>query len=109
MAALFAGEPDDERLARLRARSHLPARWRAGGVRGAGGAGAAPPQGKLNQLIRRDRQIAHALAGRVIDRVGDRRGRSDYSDLTHALDAERVDDLVRLVDEDHLDVVHIRV
>ena len=51
------------------------------------------------QLIQRDRQIAHAFSGRVIDRIRDRRGRADEADLAHALDAERIDDVVGLVDE----------
>jgi len=61
------------------------------------------------QLLERDREVAHAFAGRVIDRVGDRRRNTDDADLHQALDAQRVDDRIRLVDEDHLDVVHVGV
>ena len=61
------------------------------------------------QFVQRDRQVAHALAGRVIDRIGDRRRDPDDADLADALDAERIDDRVRLVDEDHLDVVDVGV
>jgi len=40
----------------------------------------------------------------VIDRVGDRRRDADDTNLAYALDAERVDAAVRLVDEDDFDV-----
>jgi len=46
----------------------------------------------IQQLIERDRKVAHAFAGRVIDRVGDRCCNTDDADLAQALDAERVDD-----------------
>jgi hypothetical protein len=61
------------------------------------------------QLVQRDRQVAHALAGGVIDRVGDRRRDPDDADLANALDSERIDDRVRLLDEDHLDVVYVGI
>src|SRR5204862_5113298 len=61
------------------------------------------------QFIERDRQVAYTLAGRVIDRVGDRRGDADDANLAQPLDAEWIDDLVRLVDEDHLGVVYVGV
>src|SRR5436190_24317467 len=61
------------------------------------------------QLVEGDRQVAHAFSGRVIDRVGYRRRDTDDSDLADAFDAERIDDVVRLVDEDHLDVVYVGV
>ena len=63
----------------------------------------------MQQFIERDRQIAHAFAGRVIDRIGDRRGDADNADFADALDAERIDQVVRLVDEDDLDIVHIGI
>ena len=61
------------------------------------------------QFIERDRQIAHPLAGGVIDGIGDCRGDADDADLADALDAERIDDVVRLVDENHLYVVNVGV
>src|SRR5207245_3648327 len=64
---------------------------------------------KLNHLVERDRQVAHALSRRMIDRVGDRSRHADNADLAEALDAERIDDLVRLLDEDDVDVVHIGI
>src|SRR5689334_17499094 len=53
------------------------------------------------QFIERDRQVAHALAGRMVD--------ADDAELAQPLDAEWIDDVVRLVDEDGLDVVHVGV
>ena len=55
------------------------------------------------QLIQRDREVAHARSGRMIDRVGNRRGDADDPDLAKPLDAERVG-VVRLVHEDDLAV-----
>src|SRR5262245_48942665 len=60
-------------------------------------------------LIQRDRQVAYALAGRMIDRVGDGRRYADDADLADALDAEGIDGAVGLVDEDHLDVLDVGV
>jgi hypothetical protein len=60
------------------------------------GSGAYAPQ----QLIDGDRQIANALSGGVIDRIGDRRGGSDDSDLADAFDPEWIDLVVCLIDED---------
>jgi hypothetical protein len=45
----------------------------------------------------------------VIDRIRDRRRDADDANLAQPLDAERIDDVVRLIDEDHLDVVHVGV
>src|SRR5438094_2034446 len=61
------------------------------------------------QLIQRDRQIANALAGRVIDGIGDRRRDPDNTDLAEAFCAERIDERVRLVDEDYLDVANVGI
>jgi hypothetical protein len=41
----------------------------------------------LRQLVQGDRQIANTFAGRVIDRIGDRRRDPDDADLADALDA----------------------
>ena len=51
----------------------------------------------------------HTLAGGVIDCIDDRRRDADDADFAQPLDAERIDDVVRLVDEDHFDVVHVGV
>jgi hypothetical protein len=51
------------------------------------------------KLIQRDWEVAHARSGRMIDRVGNRRGDADDPDLAKPLDAERVG-VVRLVHED---------
>jgi hypothetical protein len=45
----------------------------------------------------------------VVDRVGDGGGDTDDADLAQVLGAEGIDDFVVLVDEDHVDVVHVRV
>jgi hypothetical protein len=44
-----------------------------------------------HQLVERDGQIAHALAGGVIVRIGDRGRGADNADLADAFDAERID------------------
>src|SRR5580704_2372628 len=67
------------------------------------------PTLQAHQLVDGDRQVAHALAGGVEDRIGDRRRRADDADFAHALDAERVDLVVLLLDEDHVDRGHVRV
>ncbi len=69
----------------------------------------AGDRNSAEQLIRRDRQIAHAHAGRVIDRVRDRRRRAGDADLADALRADGVDDRVGLVDRDDLDRGHVQV
>src|SRR5436309_15298970 len=53
------------------------------------------------QLIQGDRQVAHALAGRVIDGIGDRSRDPVNAYLADALRAERIDELVWLVDDNH--------
>src|SRR5208282_5586306 len=60
---------------------------------------AAEPSGSVNsarddarsplQLVQGDRQVAHALAGGMIDRIGDCRRNADDPDLAKPLDAER--------------------
>src|SRR6516164_4178151 len=63
----------------------------------------------LPQLVERNRQIPYAFARRVINRVCNRSRHADNADLAEPLDAERIDGVVRLVDEDDLDVVHVGV
>ena len=60
------------------------------------------------QLINGDRQVPDALSGRVINRVSDRRSDADDGDFADPLDTERIA-VVRLVDKDDLDVMHIGV
>src|SRR5262249_29300345 len=61
------------------------------------------------QLVESDRKVPDAPAGRVIDRVRDGGADADNADLAQALGAEGIDDLVVLIDEDHVDVMHVRV
>src|SRR4029077_11299686 len=61
------------------------------------------------QFIESDRQVPDALARCVIDRVGDGGGDTDDTNLTYALDAERIDAVIDLIDEDHPDVVHVGI
>src|SRR5262245_63806814 len=61
------------------------------------------------QLIERNREVAHALSSRVVNRVRNCRRDADNADLAEALDAERIDGVIRLVNEDDLDVVHVSV
>ena len=60
-------------------------------------------------LIDGNRQMADAPAGGVEDGVGDSGGRADDADLTQPFDADRARLIVLLIDEDHVDVVNIRV
>ena len=61
------------------------------------------------ELIDGDRQIADALSSSMINGIGDRRRGFDDSDLANAFDFERIDLVVFLIDEDHVDRMHIRV
>ncbi len=77
-----------------------------GKERGALGAGALEDfrerlqtRASAHELVRRDRQIAHAFAGGVKYGVGDRRRNSDHSEFAHAFYAERIDDLIVFFDE----------
>src|SRR4051812_39324959 len=63
----------------------------------------------VEKLVQCDGEAADAFAGGVIDGVCDRRRDADNADFANALDAERVDVRVRLVDEDHVDVANICV
>src|SRR5262249_9979356 len=53
-----------------------------------------------HQLVERDRQIAHAFARRMIDRIRDRGGGADDADFADLFDAERIDLVILLFDED---------
>lgn len=50
----------------------------------------------LQEILDADRQLPDARAGRVIDRIGDRRRGSDVRDLADPLHAGRIDVLVFL-------------
>src|SRR5919106_693089 len=57
----------------------------------------------LQQLLRRDGQVADALSGRVVNGVGDRRGDAHDRELADPLDAERVGVRVGLTDKEGVD------
>jgi GNAT superfamily N-acetyltransferase len=61
----------------------------------------APAARQLQELVDGDRQGADSPAGGVEDRVGDGGGHANQADLTHALDADRVEP-VGLADEEHV-------
>jgi len=63
----------------------------------------------VQHLIERDRQVAHPHAGRVVDGIGDRCRDPHDPDLAESFHPERVDQGIRFVDEDHLDVVDVGV
>src|SRR5436305_14592119 len=86
---------------RIRLRPATARFCRASGAPSVGACGSAPPDRlRLSQhFVQRDRQVAHAYAGRVVDRVGDRRGHADNTYLADTLHAELIDLRVRLVDE----------
>src|SRR5450631_1624858 len=45
----------------------------------------------------------------VIDGSSDRRSDADQADLAEALDSQQIDDVIRSVDEDHLEIVHVGI
>ena len=61
------------------------------------------------QLVQCNWQIANAFSGCVVDRVRNCRRNADGADFAQPLDSKRIDELVRLVDEDHLDILHVRI
>src|SRR5579864_1967514 len=61
------------------------------------------------ELVKRDGQIAHADAGRVIDGVGDGGGGANDPELPDPLHAQRVDVPVLRLDPGDLNGLHIRV
>ena len=62
-----------------------------------------------DEAVDPEREIAQPLTRRMVDRVGDGRRRAHDADLADALDAERVDELVLLGNQDDLHVDHISV
>src|SRR5215831_14656168 len=62
-----------------------------------------------HQLVERDRQIAHAFSGRMIDRIRHGRRGADDADFADAFDTERIDLVILLFDEDDVDRVHVRI
>src|SRR5262249_61153835 len=69
----------------------------------------AAPASVAHQLVGGDRQITHALAGGMIDRVRDRGGGADNADLTDTLDTERIELVIHLLDENHIDRLQHRM
>src|SRR5690242_1977540 len=61
------------------------------------------------QLVERNRKIANAYTGRVIDGVGDGGGSADDADFADALGPHRADVRVVLVKADHVDGAYIGV
>ena len=64
---------------------------------------ATAPSEPADEPGRRDRQVANADAGRVVDGVGNRRRGADDADLADSLRAHRVDVQILLIDTRHLD------
>src|SRR5437763_1003765 len=63
----------------------------------------------LLQFVERNRQVAHAFAGGMVDGVCDCRCNADNANLAQPLDAEWINPVVRLIDKNHLDVVHVGI
>jgi hypothetical protein len=55
----------------------------------------------MEQFFQPDRQLADPEAGRVVDGIGDRRVGADIAELTQTVDAEIVDQVIFLGDQDH--------
>ena len=56
------------------------------------------PIAHLHQLLHRDRQVAHPLAGGMEHGIGDGSSSADYADFTNCLAAEGAGVKVRLAD-----------
>ncbi|PAV66102.1 hypothetical protein WR25_17473 [Diploscapter pachys] len=61
------------------------------------------------QLVHGQREVAHAPARGVLHGIGYRCSDTNDADLAHTLGAQFIDDVVRLVNEDNLDVTDIGV
>src|SRR5215831_16531418 len=61
------------------------------------------------QLVESDWQLAHAMTCRVKDGIGDCSRDTDNTWLSQAFRAERIDNRIALVDEDHIDIMHVRI
>src|SRR5437879_10152143 len=66
-------------------------------------------RGRHHEIVEPDGKATHADPGRVPYRVGDGTGRAGDADLAHALDAERVDMGIMLLDRHRLERWHIGV
>src|SRR3979411_3375760 len=64
---------------------------------------------RLQQVRDRDWQAAEPLAGGVVDRVHNGGYHADHADLAEALDTERIQQRVGLVDEVDLDLADVGV
>ena len=62
-----------------------------------------------HQLVDRYWKVAYAFARGVVDCIGNSRRGAYDADLANALDAELVNLLVPLIDEDHVDRLHVRI
>ena len=64
---------------------------------------------RLDQIFDADRQVARRVAGRMENRIRDRRIHADDADLADAFHAERIDAVVFLRHEDHIDVLDVGI
>src|SRR3954453_21303223 len=98
--------------------------WRAAGAssgRTADASGSSPPreaaapfaspcraEAGLEQAVQAQREVADADGGRVVNGVGDRRGRAHDADLADALGAHRVEVGVVLLEPGRLELLDVR-
>src|SRR5712675_1788577 len=69
-----------------------------------------PADGSGHQnILDPDRQLAQALAGGVIDRIGDRRGGSHIGELAQPFDAGRIDVVILLRDQDDFKLLDVGI
>ena len=61
------------------------------------------------QLVDRDRKISYAFARGMIHRIGYRCRSANDADFANAFDAERIDLVILLFDENHVDRLHVRI
>src|ERR1700704_2826868 len=61
------------------------------------------------QLLKPDRKLSDANAGRMIDRVSNRRGGPHITKLANAFHSDRIDEIVSLRNQNHFNFLNVGV
>jgi hypothetical protein len=64
---------------------------------------------RIEQFFQPDGQLADPYTGRVVDGIGDRRIGADIAELAQTLDAQIVDQVILLADQDHLGLFDVGI